>query len=146
MYLLCFSTGTMITKTYLKDLTYQVTGAAIEVHKRLGPGLLESVYHKFLAKELEIRGINFVSEYKIPYFYKGFDVDIDFRCDFLIEDILGLEIKSCDEVHPIHIAKLMNYMNLLESPKGLMINFNVINLFLDGQKTYVNDYFRNIPD
>ena len=146
MYLLCFSTGTMITKTYLKDLTYQVTGAAIEVHKRLGPGLLESVYHKRLAKELEIRGINFVSEYKIPYFYKGFDVDIDFRCDFLIEDILVLEIKSCDEVHPIHIAKLMNYMNLLESPKGLMINFNVINLFLDGQKTYVNDYFRNIPD
>lgn len=144
MYLLCFSTDTMITKTYLKDLTYQVTGAAIEVHKRLGPGLLESVYHKCLAKE--IRGINFVSEYKIPYFYKGFDVDIDFRCDFLIEDILGLEIKSCDEVHPIHIAKLMNYMNLLESPKGLMINFNVINLFLDGQKTYVNDYFRNIPD
>lgn len=146
MYLLCFSTGTMITKTYLKDLTYQVTGAAIEVHKRPGPGLLESVYHKCLAKELEIRGINFVSEYKIPYFYKGFDVDIDFRCDFLIEDILVLEIKSCDEVHPIHIAKLMNYMNLLESPKGLMINFNVINLFLDGQKTYVNDYFRNIPD
>lgn len=136
----------MITKTYLKDLTYQVTGAAIEVHKRLGPGLLESVYHKCLAKELEIRGIKFVSEYKIPYFYKGFDVDIDFRCDFLIEDILVLEIKSCDEVHPIHIAKLMNYMNLLESPKGLMINFNVINLFLDGQKTYVNDYFRNIPD
>ena len=73
-------------------------------------------------------------------------MDIDFRCDFLIEDILVLEIKSCDEVHPIHIAKLMNYMNLLESPKGLMINFNVINLFLDGQKTYVNDYFRNIPD
>ncbi len=95
---------------------------------------------------MEIRGINFVSEYKIPYFYKGFDVDIDFRCDFLIEDILVLEIKACDEVHPIHIAKLMNYMNLLESPKGLMINFNVINLFLDGQKTYVNDYFRNIPD
>lgn len=95
---------------------------------------------------MEIRGINFVSEYKIPYFYKGFDVDIDFRCDFLIEDILVLEIKSCDEVHPIHIAKLMNYMNLLESPKGLMINFNVINLFLDGQKTYVNDHFRNIPD
>jgi GxxExxY protein len=95
---------------------------------------------------MEIRGINFVSVYKIPYFYKGFDVDIDFRCDFLIEDILVLEIKSCDEVNPIHIAKLMNYMNLLESPKGLMINFNVINLFLDGQKTYVNDYFRNIPD
>jgi GxxExxY protein len=64
-----------LTKTYLKDLTYKVTGAAIEVHKRLGPGLQESVYHKCLAKELELRKISFKSEYKIPYSYKGFDLD-----------------------------------------------------------------------
>jgi GxxExxY protein len=130
-----------LTKSYLKDLTYKVTGAAIEVHKRLGPGLLESVYHKCLEKELELRGIKFVSEYKIPYYYKGFDLDIDFRCDFWVEDIFVVEIKSCDEVAPIHIAKLMNYMNLLQSPKGLMINFNVINLYQEGQKTYVNDLY-----
>jgi len=135
-----------LTKTYLKDLTYKVTGAAIEVHKRLGPGLLESVYHKCLAKELELRKISFKSEYKIPYNYKGFDLDIDFRCDFLIEDILVLEIKSVEEVAPIHIAKLINYMNLLESPKGLMINFNVESLYYDGQKTYVNEFYKSIPD
>ncbi len=136
----------MLTKSYLTDLTYQVTGAAIEVHKRLGPGLMESVYHKCLAKEMELRGIHFESEFKIPYLYKGFDLDIDFRCDFWVEDILVVEIKSCDEVHPIHIAKLINYMNLLESPKGLMINFNVINLYQDGHKTYVNDLYRKLPD
>jgi len=135
-----------VTKTYLKDLTYKVTGAAIEVHKRLGPGLLESVYHKCLEKELELRKISFKSEYKIPYSYKGFNLDIDFRCDFLIEDILVLEIKSVEEVAPIHIAKLINYMNLLESPKGLMINFNVENLYYDGQKTYVNEFYKSIPD
>ena len=135
-----------LTKTYLKDLTYKVTGAAIEVHKRLGPGLLESVYHKCLAKELELRNIAFKSEYKIPYNYKGFDLDIDFRCDFLIEDILVLEIKSVEEVAPIHIAKLINYMNLLESPKGLMINFNVESLYYDGQTTYVNEFYKSIPE
>jgi len=135
-----------LTKAYLKDLTYKVTGAAIEVHKRLGPGLLESVYHKCLAKELELRKISFKSEYKIPYNYKGFDLDIDFRCDFLIEDTLVLEIKSVEEVAPIHIAKLINYMNLLESPKGLMINFNVENLYYDGQTTYVNEFYKSIPD
>jgi len=136
----------IITKKYLTDLTYRITGAAIEVHKRLGPGLLESVYHKCLEKEFELRGIKFVSEYKIPYLYKGFDLDIDFRCDFWVEDIFVVEIKSCDEVAPIHIAKLMNYMNLLESPKGIMINFNVINLYQDGQKTYVNNLYYNLPD
>jgi GxxExxY protein len=136
----------IITKKYLTDLTYRITGAAIEVHKRLGPGLLESVYHKCLEKEFELRGIKFVSEYKIPYLYKGFDLDIDFRCDFWVEDIFVVEIKSCDEVAPIQIAKLMNYMNLLESPKGIMINFNVINLYQDGQKTYVNNLYYNLPD
>lgn len=136
----------IVTKNYLTDLTYRITGAAIEVHKRLGPGLLESVYHKCLEKEFELRGIKFVSEYKIPYLYKGFDLDIDFRCDFWVEDIFVVEIKSCDEVAPIHIAKLMNYMNLLESPKGIMINFNVINLYQDGQKTYVNNLYYNLPD
>lgn len=136
----------ILTKKYLSDLTYRIIGAAIEVHKRLGPGLLESVYHKCLEKEFELRGIKFVSEYKIPYLYKGFDLDIDFRCDFWVEDIFVVEIKSCEEIAPIHVAKLLNYMNLLQSPKGIMINFNVLNLYNDGQKTYVNDLYYNLPD
>jgi GxxExxY protein len=135
-----------LTKTYLKDLTYRVTGAAIEVHKRLGPGLIESVYHKCLGKELSIRNIPFKSEYKIPYNYKGYDVDIDLRCDFIIEDVLVLEIKSVEQVIPLHVAKLLSYMRLLELSKGLMINFNVENLYYEGQKTYVNDLFKQLPD
>ena len=135
-----------ITKSYLKDLTYKVTGAAIEVHKRLGPGLLESVYHKCLAKELELRNIPFKSEHKIPYNYKGFDLDIELRCDFLIDDVLVVELKSVTEILPIHEAQLITYMKLLEIPKGLLINFNVESLYYDGQKTYVNEYFRHIPE
>ena len=135
-----------LTKTYLKDLTYKVTGAAIEVHKRLGPGLLESVYHKCLAKELELRKISFKSEYKIPYNYKGFDLDIELRFDFLIDDVLVVELKSVTEILAIHEAQLLTYMKLLEIPKGLLINFNVESLYYDGQKTYVNEYFKHIPE
>ena len=135
-----------ITKSYLTDLTYKVTGAAIEVHKRLGPGLLESVYHKCLEKELELRNISFKSEYKIPYSYKGFDVDIDLRCDFLVENNLIVELKSVVNIIPIYEAQLLTYMKLLEVPKGLMINFNVENIYSDGQKTFVNDWYRNLID
>ena len=135
-----------ITKSYLTDLTYKVTGAAIEVHKRLGPGLLESVYHNCLEKELELRNISFKSEYKIPYSYKGFDVDIDLRCDFLVENNLIVELKSVVNIIPIYEAQLLTYMKLLEVPKGLMINFNVENIYSDGQKTFVNDWYRNLID
>jgi GxxExxY protein len=135
-----------LTKSYLKDLTYKVTGAAIEVHKRLGPGLLESVYHKCLAKELELRKVSFKSEYKIPYNYKGFDLDIELRCDFLIDDVLVVELKAIESILPVHEAQILTYMKLLEVPKGLMLNFNVENLYYDGQKTYVNQIFQNLPE
>ena len=135
-----------LTRTYLKDLTYKVTGAAIEVHKRLGPGLLESVYHKCLAKELELRKISFKSEYKIPYNYKGFDLDIELRCDFLIDDVLVVELKAIESILPVHEAQILTYMKLLEVPKGLMLNFNVENLYYVGQKTYVNQIFQNLPE
>jgi GxxExxY protein len=98
----------VLTKSNINDLTYRVTGAAIEVHKELGPGLLESVYHKCLAKELELREINFKSEYKIPYNYKGFDLDIALRCDFLIEDILIVELKSVASILPVFEAQIIS--------------------------------------
>ena len=72
-----------ITKKYLKDLTYQINGAAIEVHKSLGSGLLESIYHKYLKHELEIRGIKFESEFRVPIDYKGMKTETDLRCDLL---------------------------------------------------------------
>lgn len=134
------------TRTYLKNLIYNVNGAAIEVHKILGPGLLESVYHKCMEIELTLRGIKFKSELIIPIEYKDHILDANFRCDFFIEDILILEIKAVKEVLPIHEAILLNHMNLLEVPKGLMINFNVTNIYYDGQKTYVNDLFRELPE
>lgn len=80
----------MITKTYLKDLVYQVNGAAIEVHKSLGPGLLESVYHKCMVKELTLRGIGFLSEIIVPVNYKGLELEAELRCDLFVENIFKI--------------------------------------------------------
>ncbi len=135
-----------ITKTYLKDLIYKVNGAAIEVHKALGPGLLESVYHKCLKHELRIRGIFYESELKVPVNYKGTDVDADLRCDLFIEGVLPVELKAVETILPIHEAQIMTYMKLLNAPKGLLINFNVVNIFKEGQRTFVNELYRNLDE
>ena len=134
-----------ITKSFLKDLIYPVNGA-IEVHKALGPGLLESVYHKCLKHELAKRRIKFQSELVVPVVYKGLELDTELRCDLFIENILPVELKATDGIHPIHEAQLMTYMKLLKAPEGLLLNFNVTNLFKEGQKTYVNELYRDLPE
>ena len=91
----------MITKEYLTDLVYRVNGAAIEVHKHLGPGLLESIYHKCLIRELTLRGINFQSELIIPIEYEGLTLESELRCDLFIEKCLVLELKAVDKIAPI---------------------------------------------
>jgi GxxExxY protein len=135
-----------MTKTYLKDLIYQVNGCAIEVHKHLGPGLLESVYHSCLKKELTIRDCNFQTELQIPVNYKGLELETGLRCDLLIENCLVVELKAVEKVLPIHEAQILTYMKLLEVPIGLMLHFNVTHLFKEGQKTYVNEKYRYLED
>ena len=134
------------TKSFLKDLVYQVNGAAIEVHKSIGPGLLEDVYHQCLKKELELRQINFSSELIIPLKYKGFELESKLRCDLFVENALVVELKSVNEVNPIFDAQLLTYMNLLNVPIGLLINFNVKNIFFEGQKTLVNKLYSQLKD
>jgi GxxExxY protein len=136
----------MITKSYLKNLIYQVNGAAIEVHKALGPGLLENVYHNCMKHELSMRNINYQSELIIPVNYKGIEIEAQLRCDLFVENILPVELKATDGIIPIHEAQLMTYMKLLEAPEGLLINFNVTNIFDEGQKTYVNELYRSLLD
>ncbi|MCO5231910.1 MAG: GxxExxY protein [Chitinophagales bacterium] len=134
----------MLTKKYIDDLTYQVLGAAIEVHKIMGRGLLESVYHQCMIEELKIRKLNFQTEMIIPVMYKENSLNIDFRCDLFIENYLVVELKAVQELHPVHEAQLLNYMNLLKAPKGILINFNCSNIFKEGQKTFVNKYFSEL--
>ena len=134
----------MMTQKQITELTYKILGACIEVHKILGAGLLESVYHRALQEEFRIQQINFKSEFKIPVNYKGVDLNCGFQCDFIIEDLIVLEIKSVSEFHDIHKAQILNYMNLLKVPKGMLVNFNVSNIFKEGQKTFVNKYYEQL--
>ena len=135
-----------ITKTTLKELTYLFNGAAIEVHKTLGPGLLESIYHQCLKHELKLRNINFISEMSVSLKYKEMELATDLRCDLLIENCLVIELKAVEATLPIHEAQLLTYMKLIKAPKGILMNFNVSNLFHEGQKTFVNEYFTNLRE
>ena len=130
------------TKKQMDDLSYEVLGAAIEVHKCMGSGLLESVYLQCMQEELQHRKINFQTEMSIPVIYKEKSLSISFRCDLWVEDCLVVELKSVNEMTPLFEAQLLNYMNLLKAPKGILINFNCRNIFKEGQKTFVNEYFR----
>lgn len=122
------------TKLYYKQLIYRVNGAAIEVHKELGPGLLESVYEKCLKIELKEWDIQYACQVKVPVIYKEIPVETDLRCDLLIEKSLVVELKTVERVLPIHEAQILTYMKLLNSPIGLIINFNCSNLYREGQK------------
>jgi GxxExxY protein len=134
----------MNTQKQINELTYEVIGCAIEVHKHLGAGLLESIYHQCLIEELKSKNINYKSELKLPIIYKGKELETDFRCDLFIENCLVVELKSVSEIHPMHDAQLLTYMKLLKAPKGIIINFNCKNIFKEGQKTYVNEYFKDL--
>ena len=136
----------VISKKILKDLVYQVNGAAIEVHKELGPGLLESVYQQCMQKELSLREIKFTSEQFVPIIYKGFDLETKLRCDLFVEKVLVVELKSVADVHSIFEAQILTYMNLLNAPIGLLINFNVQNIYYEGQQTFVNEFYRSLPE
>jgi GxxExxY protein len=106
----------------LSDVTI---GAAIEVHRHLGPGLLESSYHACLCHELELRGIAYDSQVALPLQYKGMRLPRGYIIDLLIENALVVEIKSVDKLLPIHSAQLITYMRLHGASSGLLMNFNV---------------------
>ena len=108
-----------------QELTHQVIGAAIEVHKQLGPGLLESVYKVCLCFELENRGLSFKSELMVPLTYKNRKLDFGFRLDLLVDDKIIVELKSIESFLPVHEAQLLTYLRLMEKQTGLLINFNV---------------------
>ncbi len=110
---------------------------SIEVHKNLGPGLLESVYETCLCKELDLKGINYKKQLSLPVNYKGFQLDADFRIDILVEKEIIVELKAVDVLLPVHEAQLLTYLKLANKRIGLLINFNVPKL-VDGFKRMIN--------
>lgn len=108
-----------------EQLTAQIIGAAIEVHKRWGPGLYEEIYEKSMCRELELRGLSFACQMGLPLEYKGARVGDDLRLDLWVEKKVVVEIKAVAILLPIHEAQLLTYMRLTKSQVGLLINFNV---------------------
>jgi GxxExxY protein len=118
------------------DLSDRVIGCAIEVHRELGPGLLESSYEQCLARELSLNGVSFQLQHPQPVEYKGIQLDCGYRIDVVIEHKLIIELKAVEEIKGIHEAQLLTYMKLAGIRIGLLINFNVTKL-KDGIKRYV---------
>lgn len=135
-----------ITKEVVDQLAYEIIGAAIEVHKQMGPGLLESVYHACMKEELKYREINFTSETIIPIKYKEVELNALLKCDLLMENLIVVELKAVEKMLSIHEAQTITYMKLLKTPKSIIINFNVTNIFKEGQKAFVSEYYRDLPD
>ncbi len=122
----------------LNELSSKIIKAAINVHKELGPGLLESVYQKCLVIELKLLGLEVESEVSLPVNYKGQKVDDEgFRIDLLVENRVVVELKSVEKVQPVHPKQLLTYLKLANKELGLLINFNVV-LLKDGIKRVVN--------
>jgi GxxExxY protein len=117
-------------------LSNKIIGCAIEVHRHLGPGLLESTYQQCLAHELRINGIELEIEHPLPVVYKDIRLDCGYRIDLLVENEIILELKSVEKIAPIHEAQLLSYLKLANKKQGFLINFNVRRL-KDGLKSYI---------
>ena len=109
----------------LNSISEKIIGAAIAVHKELGPGLLETVYEVCLLKEMEQRGIEVSRQVDLPLYYKGQETGKNFRIDILVENEVIVELKSVEEISPLHEAQLLTYLKLTQKKLGLLINFNV---------------------
>lgn len=124
-------------KLYEEKLTGNIIGAAIEVYRHLGPGLLESSYEVCLARELELRGITFEFEKPLPMEYKGVRLDCGYRLDLLVAGLVVIEVKSVAALAPIHEAQLLTYLKLTGVKIGLLMNFNVV-VLKDGIRRLVH--------
>jgi GxxExxY protein len=126
------------SKLLHEDLTEKIIGAAIEVHRALGPGLLESAYEECLCHELHLRGLNFQRQAPLPVSYKGINLDCGYRVDVIVEDAVVLELKCVEHIIPVHEAQLLTYLKLLNKRVGLILNFYVAALVRGGIVRKVN--------
>ena len=122
----------------INELSRKIIGAAIEVHKALGPGLLESAYEECLCHEFGLKGLSNERQKPLPVIYKGRELDCGYRLDVVVENAIILELKACERIEPIHQAQLLTYLKLSRLKLGLLLNFNVA-VMKDGIVRVVNN-------
>ena len=118
----------ILTQKYINNLSYQIVGCAIEVHKYLGPGLLESVYESCLVEEMIEQGLPFERQVQVPINYKGKNLGSNLILDLVVKDLIIVELKAVEQMIPVFKAQLLSYLKLTGKPKGLLINFNCENI------------------
>ncbi|WPO90783.1 GxxExxY protein [Chryseobacterium sp. HR92] len=134
-----------MTKKEITQLSYEITGFAIKVHKALGPGLLESVYEECLKIELLKNGYEVKQQLYFSINYEGIEIETKLVVDLLVNDTIIIELKAVEEVLPIHEAQLLTYMKVLKKPQGLLINFFTNNI-TKSMKPFINEFFKELPD
>ena len=135
----------MMTKKEVTQLSYEITGLAIRVHRNLGPGLLESIYEECLKYELLKNGFDVKQQFLVPIIYEGVEMRTKLIVDLLVNDCIVIEIKAQEETLPVHEAQLLTYMKVLKKPQGLLINFFTTNI-TKSMKPLVNEYFKELAD
>jgi GxxExxY protein len=134
-----------MTKREITQLSFEVTGCAIKVHKALGPGLLEGVYEKCLKYELEKNGFDVKQQLFVPVYYDDLEINTDLKLDLLVNDLVVVELKTVETLLPVHEAQILTYMRLLKAPQGLLINFFTDNI-TKSMKPFVNEYFNMLEE
>ncbi|MCJ7552954.1 MAG: GxxExxY protein [Ignavibacteriaceae bacterium] len=134
-----------ITKSYINNLAYKIVGCAIEVHKHLGPGLLESVYEACFVDELRSQGFNVQRQVTVPIIYKGKDLVTNLVLDLFVNDLIIVELKAVEAIIPVYKAQLLSYLKLTGKPKGLLINFHCENI-KDHLVPLVTDKFAQLQE
>ncbi len=134
----------MITQKYINELAYQIIGCAMEVHKQLGAGLLESIYEAAMLEELSMHDLKTETQLQVPVHYKGKLLTPKLRLDVLVEDLIILELKAIEALAPIHQAQLLSYLKMAQKPKGLLINFNTV-LLKNQIVSVVTDIHAKLP-
>ncbi|MBA0882213.1 GxxExxY protein [Flavobacterium undicola] len=129
-----------MTKKEITSLSFEITGYAIKVHKKLGLGLLESVYEQCLKYELEKNGYDVKQQLIVKIEYDNLELESNLKIDLLVNDLIVVELKSVENILPVHEAQLLTYMKILQKPQGLLINFNTTNI-TKSLKPFVNEYF-----
>ncbi len=126
-------------------MSYDVLGCAINVHREVGPGLLESVYQKCLIHELKSKGFKVMQQVKAPLFYKDLRLEVELKADIIVNESVIIELKTVDCLLPVHEAQILTYMRLLKIPQGLLMNFYSDNLSKN-TIPLVNEYFKALPE
>ncbi|WP_102980435.1 MULTISPECIES: GxxExxY protein [Chryseobacterium] len=134
-----------MTKKEVTQLSYEIKGLAIKVHKTLGSGLLESIYEECLKIELIKNGYDVKQQLYTTIDYEGVTIETKLIVDLLVNDLIILELKAVEEILPIHEAQLLTYMKVLKKPQGLLINFFTNNI-TKSLKPFINEYFKELPD